>query len=143
MRTAKGRYKEKHASDSPADPEIALAVNEKIVNGMITCTDAAIIASKLNKSLQEIGVVLDLLEVSLGKCQLGLFGYEPQKKIVTVALSVSEELETAIAGKLANGKLSCNAAWKIADALAVPKMNVSSACETMNIKIKPCQLGAF
>ncbi len=143
MRVTKGRYKEKHPTALPADPEIARAAQERIVDGMITCADAATIASDLQNSMQEIGVVLDILEVSLAKCQLGLFGYHPVKKIVSPVISVTQEMETAIRSGLSNGSLSCAAAWKIAEMLSLPKMNVSSACETMSIKIKPCQLGAF
>ena len=44
---------------------------------------------------------------------------------------------------LAEKKLSCRAAWDIAHRFKVPKMAVSAACEALNIKIKPCQLGAF
>ncbi len=34
-------------------------------------------------------------------------------------------------------------AWEIARRFDVSKMRVSSVCEQLNIKIKPCQLGAF
>lgn len=143
MKVTKGRYKEKHPSALPADPEIVQAVKERIVDGVITCADAATIASDLQKSMREIGIVLDILEVSLTKCQLGLFGYQPAKKIISPAISVTQEMETAITRGLSDGCLPCAAAWKIAETLSLPKMNVSSACETMKIKIKPCQLGAF
>ena len=143
MSVEKSHYKEKHPSGVSADPEIAQIVRERVVNGMIACANAATIALDLQKTMQEVGVVLDILEVSLAKCQLGLFGYPPDKKIVSPAISVTKEMETAINNGLANGSLSCAAAWKIAETLSVPKMNVSAACETMKIKIKPCQLGAF
>lgn len=143
MRVEKGRFKEKHASETLTDPEIALAVKQKIINGTVTCADAATIAANLHKTMPEIGVVLDILEVSLTRCQLGLFGYENPKKIVTPALSVEKEMEAAIKKGLSNGRLPCEAAWKIAAALSLPKINVSSACEALKIKIKPCQLGAF
>jgi hypothetical protein len=52
-------------------------------------------------------------------------------------------MATAIREKLKNGKLACHRAWEIAAAFQVPKMAVSAACEAMQIKIKPCQLGAF
>lgn len=143
MRLEKGRFKEKHVPGLPVDPEIAQAVQERVVNGMITCADAAAIASELHKPLSEIGIVIDILELPLSKCQLGLFGYDPQKKIVTTAVSVAKELESAIREKLLNGMLSCDATWKTADALALPRITVSSACEALHVKIKPCQLGAF
>jgi hypothetical protein len=143
MSVGKGRFKDKHPSDLQADPEIVPAVNKRSTNGMITCADAAAIAAELHKTLPEVGVVIDLLDISLTACQLGLFGYHPEKKIVTTARSVTKEMEEEITQCLINGALSCEAAWKIAGKLALPKMSISSACENMNIKIKPCQLGAF
>jgi hypothetical protein len=143
MRVEKGRFKEKHASEASNDPEIELAVKQKIINGTVSCADAATIAADLHKTMPEVGVVLDILEVSLTKCQLGLFGYENPKKIVTPALSVEKETEAAITKGLLNGRLPCNSAWKIAAELALPKIQVSAACEALKIKIKPCQLGAF
>jgi hypothetical protein len=143
VRVAKGRFKEKHPPEAIADPEIAQAVIQKILDGNVTCADAAAIASELHKSMQETGVALDILEISLTSCQLGLFGYSPQKNIVIPAKSVEKDIETAITQRLLNGCLSCDAAWEISKALTLPKIKVSSACEAMKIKIKPCQLGAF
>lgn len=143
MRAEKGRFKEKHAPETIADPGIAQSVSQKVRKGKVTCVDAELIASELHKSMQEVGVVLDLLEVSLISCQLGLFGYDPQKKIVVPAKSVEKEITAAITEKLVNGCLPCQAAWQIAEALACPKMKVAAVCEATNMKIKPCQLGAF
>jgi hypothetical protein len=79
----------------------------------------------------------------LVKCQLGLFGYHPEKKIVKPAASVRLDLEEAILAGLANERLPCQTAWLISDQLSIDKMEVSAACDAMGIKIKPCQLGAF
>ena len=57
--------------------------------------------------------------------------------------NVPKELESAINKKLIGGRLTCSSAWEIAGALNIPRMHVSSACEALGIKIKPCQLGAF
>ncbi len=53
------------------------------------------------------------------------------------------ELEKEIRSRLSNGRLPCAAAWEIAAERKIPRMKVSSACEALKIKIKPCQLGAF
>lgn len=143
MRAGKGRFKGKNISGLPVDPEIAQAVKERVADNTITCADAAAIAVQLHKSMPTVGAVLDNLELSLSRCQLGLFGYNPQKKIIKPADSVAEELESAITEKLLNGMLSCDAIWKIAEVLVLPRMSVSSACEALQVKIKPCQLGAF
>jgi hypothetical protein len=52
-------------------------------------------------------------------------------------------MEEAIRKALVEEKISCRAAWDIAQQFNVPKMAVSAACESLNLKIKPCQLGAF
>ena len=79
----------------------------------------------------------------LVKCQLGLFGYTPEKKIVHAAKTVESALKEALQESLQDNRLPCASAWEIADRLQLRKMSVSNACEALGIKIKPCQLGAF
>ena len=86
---------------------------------------------------------MDLLKIKLAKCQLGLFGYTPERVIVKPADKVSPELEYAIRGRLVDERLPCAQAWEIAEELSLKKMDVSCAAEALGIKIKPCQLGAF
>jgi len=86
---------------------------------------------------------VDLLDLRLSKCQLGLFGYQPAKKVVKARAPENREIEGAIRDALDDGKLACRDAWDIAGRIKVPKMAVSGACESLGLKIKPCQLGAF
>jgi hypothetical protein len=79
----------------------------------------------------------------LVKCQLGLFGYTPEKKIVKPKATENPDLASAIRDARVDGKLSCENAWEIARRFDVSKMRVSSVCEQLKIKVKPCQLGAF
>ncbi len=83
------------------------------------------------------------MEIEISKCQLGLFGYSPEKMVVKAAEAVQPDLEKAIRSALMNDRLPCAAAWSIAETSGMPKMAVSSACEALKIKVKPCQLGAF
>ncbi|HUH65194.1 MAG TPA: hypothetical protein VLZ07_02075 [Syntrophales bacterium] len=138
----KGRYKEKRKG-SILDPKIARSLEKKISDGKISCARATAIAAELGVSMNEVGVSIDLMEIELEKCQLGLFGYGEKKLIVKPADNVPVDLEKVIRNALAGGRLPCAAAWRIAEELGVAKMDVSSACETLKIKIKPCQLGAF
>ncbi len=95
-----------------------------------------------NARLDVFDALLQVLLVS--RCQLGLFGYEQQKgKILRPEEKFTPELEKDIHGRLSDGRLPCADAWKIAAEMNVPRMKVSSACETLKIRIKPCQLGAF
>jgi hypothetical protein len=91
----------------------------------------------------EVGVAIDLMDIQLERCQLGLFGYGEKKLIVKPAENVPSDLEKAIRDALAGGRLPCAAAWRIAEAFGIAKTDVSSACEALKIKVKPCQLGAF
>ena len=136
-------FAQKHPSNSEPDPRIVSALKERAMADGVPCAVAFKIASDLNVIPSLVGKTVDLLELRLKKCQLGLFGYEPNKRIVKPAEMVSAELETAIQSELTAERLPCEKAWGIAKKLGITKMAVSSACEKLGIKINNCQLGAF
>ncbi len=138
-----GHYAKKHSPDRKAKPEIVDALKNRISDGKISCAAAHKISRDLNETPSEIGFTMDILEARIAKCQMGLFGYQPEKKVVEPAKDISSILEETIKGKLENGRLSCKAAWETAGKLNMKKMEIASACETLKIKISPCQLGAF
>jgi hypothetical protein len=138
-----GRYADKHAPGWGPDEKIAAAVRSKASEGELACADAEKIGAKQGAVMAEVGRTLDLLEVRINRCQLGLFGYAAEGKTVLPEDTVIPELEKEIRSRLSDGKLPCAAAWAIAAERKIPRMKVSSACETLKIKIKPCQLGAF
>ncbi len=138
-----GRYAAKHAPGGSPDEKIAGAVREKAMKGELPCVEAERISAALGVTLKEVGRTLDLLELRIGRCQLGLFGYGPGRKAVQPTAWVTPDLAEALHGRLVGGKLPCEAAWEIATGLQITRMEVSAACETQKIRIKPCQLGAF
>lgn len=127
----------------PDDAQIRKIVTKRSKTGELPCARAFGAAEELGVSPAAIGRYADEMGLRLVKCQLGLFGYEPEKKIVQPRDGVSPELKAAISEGLVDGRLPCAAAWEIADRLGIKKMDVSGVCETLDIKIKPCQLGAF
>jgi len=139
----RGHYAKKHSPDRKLRPEIVDALKKRISGGEISCAAAHKISNDLNETASEVGFTMDVLEARIIKCQMGLFGYQPEKKIVKPAKDVSSILEDAVKGKLENGRLSCKSAWDTAENLNLKKMEIASACETLKIKISPCQLGAF
>jgi hypothetical protein len=143
----KGNYAAKHGPEGRPDERIAAALRAGIEEGSCDCARAERVGSDLEVPLAEVGRALDLMEIRISRCQLGLFGYDdgasPNGRIVQPATAVSEELERAIRGGLAVGKLPCRNAWGIAATLKVPRLAVAAACEALKIRIKPCQLGAF
>ena len=139
-----GRYAAKHGKGGSPDENVAAACRAKVTAGELACADAEQISGELGVTMAEVGRTADLLEIRIGRCQLGLFGYDaPGGRIVRPAEGVEPALEAAIRGRLSNGRLPCSAAWEIATDRKVPRLNVSSACEVLKIKVKPCQLGAF
>ena len=109
----------------------------------MSCTIAFEISANLNLPPEEVGFTMDSLEIRVIQCQLGLFGYKPSKRVVKTSQVVAPSLKEAIQGALVGGRLSCRAAWDIAEKLNLKKLEVSSACETLKVKISSCQLGTF
>ncbi len=138
-----GQYRQKHPSGTTISEALAAAVRRKTHNGEMACADAFEIAAGQGVPPGDVGRALDLLEVRIIRCQLGLFGYGPGVKILRKMDAVAPELEKALRGRLADGRISCAAAWEIGAQFGLAKLDVSSACEALGIKIKPCQLGAF
>jgi hypothetical protein len=95
-----GEYKAKHSPEHRTSAAIVGAIKAKLKNNELSCAHAEAIARDTRTTLAEVGINLDLLEVRIGKCQLGLFGYTPTGKAVAPAASVSAELTAAISGNL-------------------------------------------
>jgi hypothetical protein len=138
----KGHFARKHPGVT-LDEGIAQEIRAQVLEGGLFCAIAFKIARDLSITPGDVGRSADLLELPILKCQLGLFGYPPQRRVVKPAESVAPDLEEAIQKELVNGRLSCAAAFTLAAKCKVPKMVISSACEKMRIKINSCQLGTF
>ena len=133
----------KHGPDTSVGSELRDAVLKRAINGELPCAVAFEISKAFDISPATVGRAADLLELPLVKCQLGLFGYRPNKKIIKPVESVAPDLQHALSEVVVDDRLPCASAWKIADRLGIHKMKVSAACDAMGIKVKPCQLGAF
>jgi hypothetical protein len=136
-------FSKKHPPDRKVNDEVAGAVKARVQDGELPCAVAFSIAEETKVSPEEVGFTLDMLGVRVVKCQLGLYGYKPGKRIVQPAEKVSPDLEKAIRASLTNGRLPCAAAWQLAKHFGIRKMEVSSACEALRIKVSACQLGSF
>lgn len=139
----KGKYFPKHSGKAKVDDSLKQELLQKVEGNDISCAAAEEIARRKGIAQNNIGITIDILNINIIECQLGLFGYSPHKKIVQPAKEITPVLKENILVALKNGCLSCSAAWEIAEKLNIPRMKVSAACEAMQIKIKPCQLGAF
>ena len=137
-----GHYAAKHKGVK-LNEEIAVKVCEKMSDNSLSCGAAHVIAEELKVKPSGIGVTLDLLEVRIGKCQLGLFGYGEKKRIVRPADEVDPELKREIETKLVERRLPCKAAWDIAEKFKMKRLELANACENLRVKINSCQIGSF
>lgn len=136
-------FSDKHDAAAKPNPEITNEIIKRSTTKEVTCAIAFEIVKDIQASPAEVGKTLDLVNYRLVKCQLGLFGYRPEKKIIKPQDTSNQDLKNAIRKAQDNGRIPCKSTWEIAARFNVGKMTVSSICEAMEIKIKPCQLGAF
>jgi hypothetical protein len=136
-------FGKKHPPDRKVNARVAEAVKARVQEGEIPCAVAFSVAEETGVPPEEVGFTMDMLGIRVVKCQLGLYGYKPYKRIVKPAERVESGLEKAIRASLTNGRLPCAAAWEIAERFGLRKMEVSSSCEALGIKISSCQLGSF
>lgn len=136
-------FAKKHKGNIKLDPSIKEAVLKRSKEEKLPCAVAFEIAKELDVDAAKVGKTVDLLNFRLVKCQLGLFGYLPEKKIIKPQNTENQDLKNAISNALVDGRLPCKNAWDIASEFKIRKMTISSIVEAMKIKIKPCQIGAF
>ncbi len=138
----RGHYARKHP-EKQRDKAIAALLEEKAEDGRLNCADAHRIAKKLGVTPDQIGVQADLAELRISRCQMGLFGYYPEKKDLNPDIEISPKVDEAIEKAQTDGRISCAECWELATALAISRKDMGSVCEKKGVRIKPCQLGAF
>lgn len=136
-------FSEKQSPGAVPDPAIAEEIKKRLRDGHLPCAVAFKIVRDLGVSPIDVGKTADLLNIPLAKCQLGLFGYKPDKKIARAETEVPQELLDTIRASMRDERLACEAAWQIAEQFKITRLKVSNVCEGYDIKIKFCQLGAF
>lgn len=141
-----GKYALKHPPGSKPNEPIAKAIREKSPGNELSCGLAEKIAKELHVSLSEVGMTADLMGVKIKKCQLGLFGWGNKRnhgKDIYPVESVPLEIKLALEEVAEKGRVTCASVWAIADRLGVERRIISTACETLGLKITSCQLGTF
>ena len=138
----KGHYANKHQGKN-IDETISKRIESLADNGSVSCAAAHRIAKDLGISPSDIGVQIDLMEYRISKCQMGLFGYSPEKKRIDPEIEISKNLQGQLDKENTQEPISCSKCWEIAGRLKIKKLDIGSACEKKDIRIKPCQLGAF
>ncbi len=76
-----GKDIKKNGIDKP-DAEIQSKIIQRAKNGELPCAVAFDLVKQLGISPAEVGQYADRAKLRLVKCQLGLFGYQPEKRLV-------------------------------------------------------------
>ena len=113
----------------------------------LPCAVAQLIAVLAEKSPIDVGKAADDLKVELTYCQLGLFGYGRKGKSSYKFLGRPVEIEKKIMEKIkaesSEGRIICPTLWRIADESGISRAEAGNAADSLGLKIKGCQLGAF
>jgi hypothetical protein len=136
-------FSEKHDPDLRPDPGIEKALRKRGAKMEMPCALAFEIAEDLQVKPMEVGRTADLMNIKVVKCQLGLFGYKPEKKIVKAEETSNRALQDAVTGSSENNRLTCEKVWQIGAQFKTGRLTVSNVCQASSIQIKSCQLGAF
>ena len=67
-------------SGEAIDPRISEAVQSRASESGLACAAAFAVAAEIGVTPKAVGEAMDQLQVPIIKCQLGLFGYSPEKK---------------------------------------------------------------
>jgi hypothetical protein len=137
-----GHYAKKR-SGVQLNETIAAKLKEKIAENSVTCAQAHTIAGELKVSPADVGAAIDLLEVRIVKCQLGLFGMGKEKSIPALSGKIDPGVEPVIDSSLVSGRLPCSIAWETAKKFNISRPMIAAVCEKMKVKVSPCQLGVF
>ncbi len=144
-----GHYAGKHPEGTALNKAAAEAVKKRVKNERITCRDAHDAADEAGVSPSLVGQTLDLLEVRIKGCQLGLFGHkgaDPEVnhgKFEMKAPKDSSALIEAIKEASDENGISCYSLWMAADKAGFSKIEAAAVCDKFGININNCQLGAF
>ncbi|MBN1685415.1 MAG: hypothetical protein JW852_02115 [Spirochaetales bacterium] len=117
-------------------------------DGQLTCEATHRVAASLGTKPLDIGKHANRFDIRITKCQLGLFGYAPQKgmpgyKLVKELDTLPEPVSTSVKEAAVQGKISCLKLWRIAEQHGVTRPDMGNIVETLKIKVRPCQLGCF
>lgn len=139
------KFAVKHAPGAQPNNDLEQILYAKGAAGRreVSCALALQLAQTVGLSPAETGRSLDILEYRINLCQIGLFGHKPVSKIMS-PVKPAPEVAAAIKNMLTDdGALSCAQIWDLAKTFKLPKITAAAYCAYLNVKIKPCQLGAF
>jgi hypothetical protein len=128
--------------------QILSRVHAVAVDGQVSCANAHRIAADLGVPPAEVGAAVNQEgALRFYRCQMGFFGYgikaEGTHRIVQPAANVPDDVRAALEAHVADGRIACADAWRVAEQFEYPYLAISNVIERLGYRVKPCQLGCF
>jgi len=144
MHQDEGHYAGKHPEGTKLNERAAEALTMRVKNERISCRAAHEAASEAGITPEAAGKALDLMEVRINGCQLGLFGHKSDHGKADLNLPENaEKLVRAVVSRADENGISCKLLWEAAADAVGSRVHAAAVCEEQGIKIHSCQLGAF
>ena len=120
-------------------------LRESATNGDLPCALAHQLATSCAVPPRVVGETADSLGIRITHCQLGLFGYDAfgEKRWTRRLATLPPDFERDVHQACTNGRLTCAAAWLLADERGLPRLLLGAIAETLDVRICDCQLGCF
>jgi len=117
-------------------------------DGQIHCAAAHRIAVELRVEPSYVGNQADEIGIRISRCQLGLFGYKPDKgtpgfRVVKKLDNPPDAASASVRKAAEHGQIPCLTLWRLAKQCGLNKREIGDIAETLGLKITPCQLGCF
>jgi hypothetical protein len=117
-------------------------------NGHLTCEAAHRIAGELDIDPLFVADQANVASIRITCCQLGFFGYAEKKgmpgyKIVQNLEHGPDAAAAAVRQATQGGEISCWALWEIGQAQGISKLDMGNIAQTLDVKVRSCQLGCF
>ncbi|MBN1935343.1 MAG: hypothetical protein JW934_11795 [Anaerolineae bacterium] len=127
--------------------EIKTKIKQYPQENQLPCAVAHYIAAEVEVSPKAVGDAANELEVRITQCQLGLFGYaqkgQPAYRILRPMEPLPEALAQAMGEAAVDGRVACAKLWQVAEQFGLSRHEIGNAADTLELKVKPCQLGCF
>jgi len=120
-------------------------LRESAVGRNLPCAVAHQLAESCAVPPRAVGESSDAMGIRITHCQLGLFGYDAygEKRWTRRLTGTPPDLERDVRQACTDGRLTCTAAWQLADERGLPRLLLGSVAETLGVRICGCQLGCF
>lgn len=121
------------------------AIRHAVILSHLPCAAAFAVARPCGASPRAVAETADKMGIRIAACQLGLFGYDAfgSKRWIASTVQVPGALEADVRASSLEGRMSCVAAWQLAERWRLSRLMVGSVLEALDVRVTDCQLGCF